>query len=732
MAITSASPDDIIASSLYNEVVSFINGTSGGENPGKFIQSNSTSVYGVTVGNRDTTNGLALKVQYGAVDSPTTIALFNKAGVTFSVPATFSSTATFSGGLTDLTLASGTAAAPSLAHTGNTDTGWYPDANGLAWSIDATEVARQRLGGLEAKLRDKGGAVFFLDAYASGTTINDGAGDPDAAWTAALAAVTSWRTAAGVSTGGTIQLGAGVYLAATSAITLLDGITIRGSGIDSTVIKRRNSSSRSPIFAFGLSNVTVADLTVDGNRTNNLTLTTGESEITIDQSVTAGVGTGGRNNTILRVKVTNFHAHGISMGGFNNTVAFCRIDGPALGSYTAWTSAATAGGGLYGIFSPGGTQCQNLMVYGCTVSGLRMPGIFVGGVYASIVMNHVYDCHRGDDFSNAHLNLPGVGGGVIAVPPTWNGTGDPSAGGMSAGETQYPFYCSVANNVVGPSSITTYASGIEISEGYFISLSGNVVASVQTGIQTSGCESVSIVGGSVANCVTGIAIINASAVPSTQVSIMGVQIRGATTVGLLTDGGADEFTLMGCVFDGNVANWTNSASGTNYETLGNITASGTAIPNRHGQPLTILSRASGTASSLSLGRTAVEARVEISGSSNLVFSTSAAGDLIAATTGATNAWFGAGGAASAIIGTNGSAGMRIDSSSNKILHFGGAALATSATAGYVWLPYSLGKPTGNPGSPTGSTGSVPLAIDLTNNKLCIWTGAAWISSAAFT
>ena len=78
---------------------------------------------------------------------------------------------------------------------------------------------------------------------------------------------------------------------------------------------------------------------------------------------------------------------------------------------------------------------------------------------------------------------------------------------------------------------------------------------------------------------------------------------------------------------------------------------------------------------------------------------------------------------------NGAVAGRIDSAKNKILHDNGGAKAVGDTTGYVWLPYSLGKPTGTPVG-SGTNGAVPLAIDLTNNKLHFWTGAAWVSSPA--
>lgn len=62
--------------------------------------------------------------------------------------------------------------------------------------------------------------------------------------------------------------------------------------------------------------------------------------------------------------------------------------------------------------------------------------------------------------------------------------------------------------------------------------------------------------------------------------------------------------------------------------------------------------------------------------------------------------------------------FRIDSSSNVVL--GTAALATTATSGFLYIPTCAGAPTG---VPTANTGRVPIIFDTTNNKLCIYNGA---------
>lgn len=53
---------------------------------------------------------------------------------------------------------------------------------------------------------------------------------------------------------------------------------------------------------------------------------------------------------------------------------------------------------------------------------------------------------------------------------------------------------------------------------------------------------------------------------------------------------------------------------------------------------------------------------------------------------------------------------------------GGAAIATTATAGFIYLPSCAGTPTG---VPTSETGTVATVIDTTNSKLYSYIGGAW-------
>ena len=53
-----------------------------------------------------------------------------------------------------------------------------------------------------------------------------------------------------------------------------------------------------------------------------------------------------------------------------------------------------------------------------------------------------------------------------------------------------------------------------------------------------------------------------------------------------------------------------------------------------------------------------------------------------------------------------------------------AALATTATAGFLYLPTCAGVPTG---APTAITGKVPMVVDTTNNRIYIYLGGAWVA-----
>jgi len=65
--------------------------------------------------------------------------------------------------------------------------------------------------------------------------------------------------------------------------------------------------------------------------------------------------------------------------------------------------------------------------------------------------------------------------------------------------------------------------------------------------------------------------------------------------------------------------------------------------------------------------------------------------------------------------------LTIDHASGSAV-FGNAAIATTATGGFVYIPSCAGTPTG---VPTGFSGRIPLVVDSTNNKLYFYSGGAW-------
>ena len=84
----------------------------------------------------------------------------------------------------------------------------------------------------------------------------------------------------------------------------------------------------------------------------------------------------------------------------------------------------------------------------------------------------------------------------------------------------------------------------------------------------------------------------------------------------------------------------------------------------------------------------------------------------------TGMWFPA--ADTIAISTGGSERLRIDSSGNVVINT--AAIATTATDGFLYVPSCAGTPTG---TPTTFTGRVPIVVDTTNNKLYFYSGGQW-------
>ena len=66
--------------------------------------------------------------------------------------------------------------------------------------------------------------------------------------------------------------------------------------------------------------------------------------------------------------------------------------------------------------------------------------------------------------------------------------------------------------------------------------------------------------------------------------------------------------------------------------------------------------------------------------------------------------------------------MRVGVNGN--ISIGAAAIATTATDGFLYITSCAGTPTG---VPTAITGRIPIVADSTNNKLYIYSGGAWVA-----
>jgi len=73
-----------------------------------------------------------------------------------------------------------------------------------------------------------------------------------------------------------------------------------------------------------------------------------------------------------------------------------------------------------------------------------------------------------------------------------------------------------------------------------------------------------------------------------------------------------------------------------------------------------------------------------------------------------------------VFSTNNAERARIPAAGGMVV--GTAALATNATDGFLYVPTCAGTPTG---TPTTQTGTAPIVIDTTNNKLYFYSGGQW-------
>jgi hypothetical protein len=83
-------------------------------------------------------------------------------------------------------------------------------------------------------------------------------------------------------------------------------------------------------------------------------------------------------------------------------------------------------------------------------------------------------------------------------------------------------------------------------------------------------------------------------------------------------------------------------------------------------------------------------------------------------------WVGSGNASNFAVKSNNTIRMVFPFGGSTVV--GTAALATNATDGFLYVPTCAGQPTG---TPTTQTGTAPIVVDTTNNKLYFYSGGQW-------
>jgi Pectate lyase superfamily protein/Right handed beta helix region len=222
--------------------------------------------------------------------------------------------------------------------------------------------------------------------------------------------------AAGLAGGGTVFLGPGTYLVSSQLAINLghNNVTLRGAGKTATTIKLANGANTN-VITYGTSSVatdvTIADLTVDGNKANQ----TATSDGIVCNSAVRPI--------ISNVRIVNAWRRGINFFGCTDPVVFgCELQscGDALsgglGSLAADTTTVRARiinnhietPGFHGIAVAG---------TGCVISGntIRNPGNS-GGIGIAIAGST--DCIVADNYITSAITT----GNCIDIGDSVNGT----------------------------------------------------------------------------------------------------------------------------------------------------------------------------------------------------------------------------------------------------------------------------------------------------------------------
>lgn len=259
----------------------------------------------------------------------------------------------------------------------------------------------------------------------------------------------------------------------------------------------------------------------------------------------------GRGNALRGVRVTNWNHIGAIVGGLDTQLDDFGAIGPnvPIAEYQPNEGpGATANyAGRFGMITVGSDQCRGLRVRNVFARMTRGPGIYIGGVDTLINGAWARDCHRGYVPHDTQSNGVTSGGGMVAVAPTWMGSG-PIGNQVTTRMTLIGLQ--VWHSVGSPA-----AGGLEIGEGDSIDvLSPMIIGATAGGISIRNATRVNILGGAVAGCPVGISAHDVSHVTVRDTATYG------NTIGFRASGACSDVLVTGRSVYGNGTDIVNDIS----------------------------------------------------------------------------------------------------------------------------------------------------------------------------
>lgn len=453
--------------------------------------------------------------------------------------------------------------------------------------------------------------------------------------------------------------------------------------------------------------------------------TTPSNVLLFDIAAIGSTGTRDSHNFVMRGRSDNGSAHTVewkqfvdvtSNAGASQWVLQSNLDG---GSFSNWLTIADSGlitGGNFlgaNFTTAGGAVLDDDVnaVTGFTVNGVATNGTILradGTRYAA---------------SSFTMAAPGTVGNVltsdgtnwISSAPTGGGLGDPGANGIVA---------RTALNTTTARTITGTANKITVTDGNGVS--GNPTLTLPTLLNVDDVELSS--GSAIATGTTNGNTFNLAA----------YDVDGATYTDLLrlTAGNTPAISfVLGSDATGDIW-YRNSGGAITRLPVGSsgqvLTVSGGLPSWQDNIPVIAFSDLSSSIANVTFSQSTFNTTFNYttglqaaSWSGNT--STSNAFSLSHSNTSATGSLLNLSTSASVsvrplTISPRGNQSFQADHLGNIVI--GNAALATSATDGFLYLPSSAGVPTG---TPTSYTGRVPVEVDTTNSRLYGYIGSAWVN-----